>query len=344
MAEALKGFPGAPGRPFTTVLVAAALAATVGVALGSVASAQPAQPLAAATAGTLTHSNSRDGAAILRAESMKPGDSQTGLVTITNTGDLAGWFWLSASKLVDNPGPGGGRLSERLWLVVEDVSAAGSPARIYAGALGGLGTRPLGTIGPGEARTYRFTVSWPPGEDDPYQGSSTTVEYSWSATADEPSAEPPPPAPAAPAPPPQPAPSAPAAPVVPGPSAPVPDKTPPALTLRGPSTQRARGRALVVEAVCDEACSLRTATRVLVGGAARAARARRQKTLSLRSLTVRAAGGAPAKLSIPLSKPARATALRALARRQRVVASVTVTATDGSGNAASAQRRIALKR
>jgi hypothetical protein len=76
---------------------------------------------------------------------------------------------------------GGGRLSNAVSLDIKDVTG-GSSIPIFAGQLGGFGSRPLGAIGPSEARTFRFTASLPAG-DNAYAGSGLTVRYAWTATA-----------------------------------------------------------------------------------------------------------------------------------------------------------------
>jgi hypothetical protein len=174
------------------------LLATVGLALaaGLGASAPPPpQVQVELVGGTLSMSNSSDGAAIVSATGMAPGDARAGDVTISNTGDLTGTFSLSKSNLSDTPGPAGGALSGALDLLVQDVTNPAAPATVYSGKLGAMDERPLGDWAPGGSRTYRFTVSLPDGGspssattgDNAYQGSAMSVRYDWSATADEPS-------------------------------------------------------------------------------------------------------------------------------------------------------------
>jgi hypothetical protein len=118
--------------------------------------------------------------AILVARDLAPGGAQVGEVTVTNVGDAAGGFSLSASSLADAGAP----LSGVLELAVDDLTAARG---VYAGPLNGLGSVALGTLAQGEAHRYRFTVSYPGGRpdtlDNAYQGSSTQVTFVWSATA-----------------------------------------------------------------------------------------------------------------------------------------------------------------
>ena len=84
-------------RPAAPIAGLATVLAALGVAVGSGAtfSAQTANPSNKFTAGTLTHTNSKNGVAIVTGSNLKPGDVRTGETTITNTGSLAGTFQLS---------------------------------------------------------------------------------------------------------------------------------------------------------------------------------------------------------------------------------------------------------
>jgi hypothetical protein len=120
-----------------------------------------------------------DDSAVLVAQDLAPGDARAGEVTVTNAGDAAGPFALSAAGLVDAGAP----LSGVLELAVHDVTAGRT---VYAGALTGLRTVALGTLAQGEAHRYRFTVSFPGGRqasaDNAYQSASTVVTFVWSTT------------------------------------------------------------------------------------------------------------------------------------------------------------------
>jgi len=141
------------------------------------------------TAGNLAHSNSKTGAAILTAAStMKPGDSTTGDVVITNTGNISGTFSLVRSALTDTPGANGGALSTVLNLTIADVANLGSP--IYTGKLSACtATISLGTWAAGAAKTYRFTVAFPDGGtpgtnttgDNAYKLSSCSATFDWTS-------------------------------------------------------------------------------------------------------------------------------------------------------------------
>ena len=144
--------------------------------------------------GNVSIANSLEGQAILTAAPMIPGSQTTGTIELANTGDSDERLVLDAGAPVDQPGPGGGRLSERLTLRVEDVSGSGPPQVVYSGALTGLNLKALGTLDEDARRIYRFVVTFPDGgangADNAYQGSSASIGFSWSVTASGP-AEPP---------------------------------------------------------------------------------------------------------------------------------------------------------
>jgi spore coat-associated protein N len=172
------------------LLVVLLLLLAVGVAVGSSAvfTSSSVNPDNTFTSGTLSQSNSKEGAAILTASGMVPGQSSDGTVTIKNTGDVSGAFTLSASGLTDNPGPNGGKLSDVLKLKVVDM---GPGTTVYDGPFASMPKQNLGSWAPAEQHSYRFTVTFPNGGtppsettgDNAYQGSSTSVTYTWDATS-----------------------------------------------------------------------------------------------------------------------------------------------------------------
>jgi hypothetical protein len=119
------------------------------------------------------------GAALLVASGLAPGGSRSGEVTVTNVGDAAGAFVLSASDLVDTAAP----LSTVLDLAIEDVTAGRT---VYDGPLDELTPVDLGSLAQNEARRYRFTVSFPSAgsdeADNAFQGASSSVTFVWTAT------------------------------------------------------------------------------------------------------------------------------------------------------------------
>ena len=180
-------------HPFKAIGSLALVLAAVSVAVGSGAnfSSNTANPSNAFTAGNLRQTNSKDGTAILTAVKMKPGDTTNGTVTITNSGDIAGSFSLAKSNVSDTPGANGGQLSAKLNVKVEDVTEVASPVVVYNGVIGSMGSQSLGSFAVNEARTYKFTVTFPDGGtpssnttgDNAYKGSSMSIEYDWNAVS-----------------------------------------------------------------------------------------------------------------------------------------------------------------
>jgi hypothetical protein len=110
--------------------------------------------------GDLHVTNSRDGHAIFQATGLAPGRSVSGTVQLANSGSLPGDLALRQLGLQDQPGAGGGRLSDVIHLDISDVTA-GSSVPIFTGQLGGPGSRSLGGIGARDSRTFRFTARYP---------------------------------------------------------------------------------------------------------------------------------------------------------------------------------------
>lgn len=157
--------------------LATALAA-LGVAVGSGASfsSQTANPSNTFSSGTFTHTNSKNGVAIVTGSNMKPGEVKTGEVTITNTGSLAGTFKLTESNAIN------GFAAGNLKLKIEDVTAA-TPVQVYSGDLGAVtaGGISVGTYAAGEAHTYRFTVTFDQNAPNADQAKSASADYTWTA-------------------------------------------------------------------------------------------------------------------------------------------------------------------
>jgi hypothetical protein len=196
------------------------LLATVAVALAGMTGAAALFAVAAArqvpanagmetfASGSMSVADSRGGAAIFDISNIGPGMTGQGEVTIGNTGTEQGALSLASLDRSDAPGLYGGALSERLELRVADVTAD-ADAEVYAGELVAMPELQLGTLGPGETRTYRFSVSMrdggPPAspyvDDNLYQRATASLGYDWTLTETEAGAEPPePPEPASPVP------------------------------------------------------------------------------------------------------------------------------------------------
>jgi spore coat-associated protein N len=169
------------------------LMAAAGIAVGSGAdfNSASANPSNTFSGGTMTQSNSKANAAILTASGMKPGDSATGTVDITNTGSLAGAFTLTKSTPVDTPTAS--NFSSKLTGVIEDLGDPGcvtscpAATTVYNGDLKSMGAISLGTFAASAKHRYKFTVTFPDGGasggDNAYQGASTSVDYTFTAAS-----------------------------------------------------------------------------------------------------------------------------------------------------------------
>ena len=171
-------FKGVPGMKVRRALLSLAVLALLAVALQSIVfsgasfTSSSRNPDITLVAGSLGHTNSRDGELVVDAAGIMPGASRSGTLTLTGTGDLAGAYTLANSGVVDMPASPG--LSTALVLTVEDVTA--TPRTLSSTTLASFSSVSLGVIAPGAARQYRLTLSYPPGVADPgLQGASTTI-------------------------------------------------------------------------------------------------------------------------------------------------------------------------
>ena len=169
--------------------LAMALVGVVALAAGAPARERPAEmEQLAAASGALGLSNSAAGAAIITAHGLMPGQATSGTLTLGNTGEATGLLVLARTGIHDVPGPNGGKLSDALTLLIEDVSAGtGAPREVFYGEVGGLERVALDALPGGTARTYRFTVEFPDtgpgGADNAFIGSAVRFDYEWRAEA-----------------------------------------------------------------------------------------------------------------------------------------------------------------
>ena len=160
------------------LLLAGGMAAATGANFNSTSN----NPANVVTAGIISHTNSKNNAAVLSVTKLMPGVPQSGTVTITNTGDAAQGSTVSFDNLVDTPTTPGSDLSDALEL---RISEDGS--QIWSGTLADLPSLPLGAWAVGEAHTYSFQVelpdSGPNGADNEYQGAASSVDLHWELTS-----------------------------------------------------------------------------------------------------------------------------------------------------------------
>ena len=163
-------------RRLVISLIAVLVAAVVVVFSFSLFSSSSANPGNMVSAGIMSLDNSADGAAILTAADLLPGESGTGTVTLENTGESDGTFTLTASNLVDAPATPA--LSSVMTLVISDGSTT-----VYTGLLSGVATAPinLGSWAAGSSHTYTFAVTFNSSAGNEFQGAQTTLDFTWSA-------------------------------------------------------------------------------------------------------------------------------------------------------------------
>jgi len=299
------------------LLSLAAIGAVVAVCAGSglARPAQPAQAVLTEATGDLRLANSRDGQAIFQASGLAPGRSVTGTVQLVNAGTLPGDLSLQQLDVQDQPGAGGGRLSNAITLDIKDVTG-GNSVPIFAGQLGGLGSRQLGAIGPSEARTFRFTASLPDGGlppgptagDNAYAGSGLTVRYAWTATATG---------------------------TGPGPS----EDVKPVVKIKVLSKKLLKRGFLDVMATCDIAC--RVSAYAKLPKAKRAKKAARTRSRTATLTTPKKA----ARIRLKVKKKARRRLAKTLRRKKRVVLRVVVRVSSaGGGPSTTYTRKASVKR
>jgi spore coat-associated protein N len=168
------------------------LAAAVTVGSGADFTSASANPANVFTAGSMTHYNSKAGAAILTASNMRPGDTANGTVDIQNTGSLSGNFSLAKTATDTGLTPS---FSSKLTVVITDTGdpsclvSCPAPVVVYSGVVGAMGAQALGTFAAGATHRYTFAVTFPStgaagaGADNAYQGANTSVVYNWTATS-----------------------------------------------------------------------------------------------------------------------------------------------------------------
>lgn len=168
------------------VLVAAGSAAAY---TGASFNYKTANPSNVFTAGILSHSNGKVGAAIVTSGLMVPGQNKQGTVTIKNTGNVPGTFSLAKSAMVDTAGTYGGLLSTVLTISVDDVTVPATPVNKYNGTLSAMANVALGTFAANESHDYQITLTFPNGAvptanntgDNTFQNASLTFQLDWTS-------------------------------------------------------------------------------------------------------------------------------------------------------------------
>ncbi|HXF02743.1 MAG TPA: TasA family protein [Arthrobacter sp.] len=168
-----------PSRRGRILLSLAGLLAAGAVAVGSGAdfAASSVNTDNAFTSGSLSLSNSKANSAVFNMSNLKPGDSVTGSVTITNSGTLPAAFTLKETATSTFPN------ADLLTLRITD--AKNPKTTVWAGNLGAVGTTELGTLAAGEQREFVFTVTLSKDATNAEQGKTATALYAWGAVQAE---------------------------------------------------------------------------------------------------------------------------------------------------------------
>ena len=197
-------------RPKRTLGALAVVLAAVGITVGSGANFQ-AQKANAGTfaAGKMAITNEAD-KTIFASSNMRPGDSDSGTVDVTNTGTVSGDFYLSQTLAAARSGhPEDTALLNKRQLTVTDCGDAtayncsnpvgGLP--VYSGPMTGFSSQTAlkklaGTQAKwpaGEAHHFKFDVVFPDannvlpavadGADNAAQGGQVSATYTWKATS-----------------------------------------------------------------------------------------------------------------------------------------------------------------
>lgn len=151
--------------PLATLLAAAALTLATGATFVS----QSQNVANAYETGTLEQTNSRDSAAICDLDNLKPGDSVSGQVTITNSGSLDSIFTLTETQQTNTFAD-----PDLLTLTVVESGEV-----VHTGELGQMGSVDLGTWEAGEARTFTFTAKLDSSADNDNQAKIARTTYVW---------------------------------------------------------------------------------------------------------------------------------------------------------------------
>jgi spore coat-associated protein N len=172
-------------RKVLVPLATLAAAGAVAVGSGATFTSTTNNGTSSVTSGTLTHTNSKNGA-IFTIPNMKPGDVVNGKLTITNTGTLPASFTLrepSSTNLFGVSTATGA--PNYLHLKITDDTTPTAPVTVFDGDFGGLGNnelKDLGTFDPTVAHSYNFAVSLDAAAPNSEQSKTASATYEWVST------------------------------------------------------------------------------------------------------------------------------------------------------------------
>lgn len=160
-------------RKILVPLATLSAAAAVAVGSGATFTSTSGNTISAATSGTLTQLNSKDGSAVFDLTNLKPGDTLNGSLNLTNTGSLPATFSLTETVSTN------GFSADNLTLTITNTT---SGATVYNGTFGGLvdgAKTDLGVFQPGAANNYKFTVKLAQAAPNTDQGKTASATYQW---------------------------------------------------------------------------------------------------------------------------------------------------------------------
>jgi hypothetical protein len=175
-------------RRFQVLATLTGVVMAVAVVIGSGASftAHSANAGNVFSTGTLAMENTNTGMSAT-ITNLVPGDYRDGSVTIANTGDVRGDFYLEPVYVQKDTQ----KIAEYLDVTIKDGSAV-----VFDGKLADLPQENLGLWKAGEKHTYDIHVSFPDagrdagitgaggiGLDNQYMGATTTVDFNWTAVS-----------------------------------------------------------------------------------------------------------------------------------------------------------------
>lgn len=131
------------------------------------------------TTGTLTQTNSKADEAIFNMDDLKPGDTVTGGVVLTNSGSLPASFKLTEDAT------NGFTDASNLQLSITDAETEDSVWSGTFGALTTAGPLDLGDWEAGETREFNFSVTLAQTATNAEQGKAATGSYTWDAVQAE---------------------------------------------------------------------------------------------------------------------------------------------------------------
>lgn len=155
------------------VTVATVLANTVVFSSASFTSNRTGNPGNTLASGTLRILSTKDGQAVIDNVTMRPGQTSSGTLTLTNDGSVSSQITVvQAAAPADVPTTPA--LSAALTLIITDST---SGAELWRGAMNALTTpAPLATLAPGGSQGLTITLDFPAAAADPLlQGATTSL-------------------------------------------------------------------------------------------------------------------------------------------------------------------------